>query len=95
MARPWLSAGRHQLALAAGVAVVLIQLCSAAALLRSWARASAAARAGGAPPRKPAHCRTDLPGCVPRRIDFLYLLHVPKARDAALAPAAAAQPGAR
>jgi len=31
-------------------------------------------------PRKPAHCRSQLPGCVPLDIHYVYLLHVPKVR---------------
>jgi hypothetical protein len=70
--KPQSPARRIRWALAAAAVAVLLQL---------RAHASAAPRFNAAPPPpKPAHCRTDLPGCVPRRADFLYLLHVPKAR---------------
>ena len=64
---------RSRWALAACLAAVLVQLWA-----RSGAPLSRGATATAAPP-KPAHCRADLPGCVPRRIDYLYLLHGPKA----------------
>ena len=29
---------------------------------------------------KPAHCRPDLPGCVPKEIKYVYFLHAPKVK---------------
>jgi len=30
------------------------------------------------PAMKPNHCRTDLPGCVPKEIKYIFMLHIPK-----------------
>lgn len=34
--------------------------------------------AGRVVPKKPSHCREDLPGCVPKEIKYIFMLHIPK-----------------